>query len=96
MYSADGFVKSMMASLDSRFKAYDKAVSNTNGVLDKSKFVELEKFCNEADADGMIKEGYAKFASEEIALNADNELISKMELCGHLSDHEVYLYVPTN
>ena len=81
MYSADGFIKSMMASLDSRFKAYDKAVSETNGVLDKAKFVELEKgFYDEAfDADGMIKEGYAKFASEEIALNASNELVSKME-----------------
>ena len=81
MYSADGFVKSIMASLDSRFKAYDQAVSATNGVLDKAKFTELEqKFYDEAfDADGMIKDGYAKFASEEIALNADNELISKME-----------------
>ena len=29
------------------------------------------------DADGVIQEGYAKFASEEIALNADNELISR-------------------
>ena len=27
----------------------------------------------------MIKDGYAKFASQEIALNADNELIAKME-----------------
>ena len=81
MYSADGFIKSMMASLDSRFKAYDKAVSETNGVLDKAKFVELEqKFYDEAfDENGMIRDGYAKFASEEIALNADNELISKME-----------------
>jgi hypothetical protein len=81
MYSADGFVKSMMASLDSRFKAYDKAISETNGVLDKAKFIELEKgFYDEAfDADGMIKEGYAKFASEEIALNADNKLIAGLE-----------------
>ena len=55
MYSADGFVKSMMASLDSRFKAYEEAVSATNGVLDKAKFTDqLEaKFYNEAfDADG--------------------------------------------
>ena len=27
----------------------------------------------------LIKEGYAKFASEEIALNADNDFISGME-----------------
>ena len=81
MYSADGFVKSMMASLDSRFKAYDLAVSETNGVLDKAKFIELEqKFYNEAfDQDGVIKEGYAKFASEEIALNADNDMVAALE-----------------
>ena len=81
MYSADGFVKSIMASLDSRFKAYDQAVSATNGVLDKAKFTELEqKFYDEAfDADGVIKEGYAKFASQEIALNADNKLVGALE-----------------
>ena len=81
MYSADGFVKSVMASLDSRFKAYDKVVSETNGVLDKAKFVELEKgFYNEAfDAEGLLKEGYAKFASEEIALNADNNIVASLE-----------------
>ena len=99
MYGADGFVKSMMASLDSRFKAYDKVVSETNGVFDKAKFVELEKqFYNEAfDADGMIKEGYAKFASEEIALNADNEIVSTLEnAMDQVPDHEVYLHVPTD
>ena len=55
-------------------------MSATNGVLDKAKFTELEqKFYDEAfDADGMIKEGYAKFASEEIALNADNKLHLKI------------------
>ena len=85
MYSADGFVKSMMASMDSRFKAYDKAVSETNGVLNKSDFVKLEKqFYDEAfDSEGLLKDGYAKFASEEIALNADNKLIGQME---HLMD----------
>ena len=37
-------------------------------------------FYDEAfDADGMLKDGYAKFASQEIALNADNELIANME-----------------
>ena len=56
-------------------------MSATNGVLDKAKFTELEqKFYDEAfDADGVIKEGYAKFASEEIALNASNEYISRVE-----------------
>ena len=56
-------------------------MSATNGVLDKAKFTELEqKFYDEAfDADGVIKEGYAKFASEEIALNADNNTWSRVE-----------------
>ena len=58
MYSADGFVKSMMASMNSRFSAYDQAISEV-GILDNAKFVDLEqKFYNEAfDADGMIKDG---------------------------------------
>ena len=81
MYSADGFVKSMMASLDSRYKAYDAALTQNNGVFNKADFIKLEQgFYNEAfDADGVLKEGYAKFASEEIALNADNQMVSKME-----------------
>ena len=81
MYSADGFVKSVMASLDSRYKAYDAAVMKNNGVFSKAEFDKLEQgFYDEAfDADGMIKDGYAKFASQEIALNADNELIANME-----------------
>lgn len=85
MYSADGFVKSMMASLDSRYKAYDAAVMKNNGVFDKNTFRQLEQsFYDEAfDADGMIKDGYAKFASEEIALNAENPLIERLE---HLMD----------
>ena len=81
MYSADGFVKSMMASLDSRFKAYDKVVSAKNGVLDKADFVELEKklYSEAFDENGVLKDGYAKFASEEIALNASNEFITGIE-----------------
>ena len=81
MYSADGFVKSVMASLDSRYKAYDAAVMKNNGVFSKAEFDKLEQgFYDEAfDADGMLKDGYAKFASQEIALNADNELIANME-----------------
>ena len=43
MYSADGFVKSMMASLDSRYKAYDAAVMKNNGVFDKKTFEQLEQ-----------------------------------------------------
>ena len=81
MYSADGFVKSAMASLESRYKAYDAALAQNNGVFSEADFIKLEQgFYDEAfDADGVIKEGYAKFASEEIALNADNDMVSKME-----------------
>ena len=67
-------------------------------MLDKAKFTELEqKFYDEAfDADGMIKEGYAKFASEEIALNADNETdIKLLRVLWISSRSQVYLYVPT-
>ena len=43
MYSADGFVKSVMASLDSRFKAYDQAVMRTMVCSDKDEFDKLEQ-----------------------------------------------------
>ena len=59
-----------MASLDSRYKAYDAAVMKNNGVFNKSEFEKLEQgFYDEAfDADGMIKDGYAKFASKRLLL----------------------------
>ena len=80
MYSADGFLKSMTASMSSRFKAYDKLAAD-GIVFDKAKFRDLEKqFYNEAfDADGVLTDKFAKFAAEEIALNADNEFVSGIE-----------------
>ena len=81
MYASDGFLKSVMASFESRLKAYDTAVTQNNGVFNKQDFVRIEQdLYNQAfDADGMIKDGYAKFASEEIALNADVASIQAIE-----------------
>jgi hypothetical protein len=70
----------MTASMSSRFKAYDKLASD-GIVFDKAKFRDLEKgFYSEAfDADGVLTDEFAKYASQEIALNADNKFISDIE-----------------
>ncbi len=81
MYSADGFLKSVMASFDSRLKAYDDVIAQNNGAFVKEDFVKLEKdlYSQAFDDDGVLKDGYAKFASEEIALNADVPAIQAIE-----------------
>lgn len=80
MYSADGFLKSMTASMSSRFKAYDKLAAD-GIVFDKAKFRDLEKgFYAEAfDADGVLTDKFANYAAQEIALNADNEFVTGIE-----------------
>ena len=81
MYSADGFLKSMMASFDSRLKAYDDVMLKNNGAFKRQDFLDLEKqlYDQAFDADGVLKDGYAKFASQEIALNADVAGIEAIE-----------------
>ena len=73
MYSADGFVKSMMASANSRAKAFDELYQANNGVISKDQFrkVEQDLYNQTFDEQGVIRDGYAKYMSEEVALNAD-------------------------
>ena len=71
----------MMASFNSRTRAYDELFQQNGGAFTKSEFqaVERKLYDESFDENGLLRDGYAKFASEEVALNADNELISKME-----------------
>ena len=73
MYGADGFVKSMMASFNSRTRAYDELLAKNGGAFTKAEFQDVERaLYNESfNSDGSLKDGYAKFMSEEVALNAD-------------------------
>ena len=77
MYSADGFVKSMMASMNSRGKAFDELYEKGNGVIDDAAFAKIEKdiYDQTFDDQGVLRDGYANFMSEEVALNADVPLV---------------------
>ena len=77
MYSADGFVKSMMASANARAKAFDELYQANNGVINQAQFrkVEQDIYNQTFDEQGVIRDGYAKYMSEEISLNADVAIV---------------------
>ena len=81
MYSADGFAKSVMASGNARGKAFDALYQKSNGAIDPVEFkrIEQELYDQTFDEQGILKEGYAKFQSEEIALNADVPALQSFE-----------------
>ena len=81
MYAGDGFLKQFMATLNSRVNAYDQLAMETNGAWSKKQFRKLEKklYKNLFDEEGTLKPGFAKFASEEIAMNAEVPAVKAME-----------------
>jgi hypothetical protein len=81
MYSLDGFLKSMMASGTARAKAYDEVFQATNGAFDDVLFNQKQKeLYNKAfDNTGLLTDEAAKFASGELALNLDNEVVQRLE-----------------
>ena len=81
MYSSDGFVKSMMASANARGGAYDKLFQENGGSFSKADFQKIERqlYSQTFDENGLLKDGYAKFTSEEIALNADVPLVNAFQ-----------------
>ena len=81
MYSLDGFLKSMMASGTARAKAYDEVFQATNGAFDEVLFDQKQKelYSKAFDSSGMLTDEAAKFASSELALNLDNEIVQRLE-----------------
>lgn len=73
MYGADGMVKSMMASFNSRTRAFDELLMNGDGTATKADFRKLEQqiYNDSFNEEGILTDKYAKFMSEETALNAD-------------------------
>lgn len=73
MYVADGMVKSMMASFNSRTRAFDQLLMDGDGAVTKAQFrkVEQQIYDESFDKDGLLTDKYAKFMSQETALNAD-------------------------
>ena len=78
MYAADGFLKSTIASMNSRGKAFDTLIQRNNGKISPEEFKAVEKsiYDQTFDSDGLIKDEYVKFQSEEISLNADVPLVN--------------------
>jgi len=81
MYALDGFMQSMMASGVARAKAYDELFSKTRGAFDADEFNKLQRklYSDSFDESGMLTNKAAKFASSELALNLDNEIVSRLE-----------------
>ena len=84
MQAIDGFTGSMMASMTSRLKAYDELFTRTKGVWNDEVAAEFQqmqqRLYGEAfDESGLLTDKYAKFATGEIAMNLDNDLVGTFE-----------------
>lgn len=81
MHALDGFTNSMIASLNSRFKAYDEMFKETGGAWDAELFnkKQRELYSKVFDNTGLIKDEAVAFASKEISLNLDSEMVAGLE-----------------
>lgn len=81
MTAIDGFTQSVMASGVARSRAYDEMMSKTKGVFNLDEFnTTQQKLYNEMfDETGLLRDNAAKFASGEISLNLDSELVNGLE-----------------
>ena len=81
LYAIDGMTNSFMASGMARARAYDELFSATRGAIDNVEFQKLQRqFYNESfDESGKLTNEAAKFASQEIALNLNNEVVKRFD-----------------
>ncbi len=77
LYAIDGFTNSFMASGIARARAYDDLYAKTNGSFHRADFrkVQRDLYDQAFDANGLLTDSAAKFASQEIALNLDNATV---------------------
>lgn len=81
MYALDGFMKSMMASGVARAKAYDELFQASKGAFNIDDFNKVQKklYSEAFDETGLLTDKAAQFASSELALNLDNEVVARLE-----------------
>ena len=82
LYAIDGFTNSFIASGMARAKAYDEVLDAHKGAVDMEEFARpiQQRLYNEAfDETGKLTDEASKFASQEIALNLDNEVVKRFE-----------------
>lgn len=81
MYAIDGFTKAFATSMVTRAKAYDEFFDASKGVLDQAGFQAKQKQLYSAafSEDGLLTDEAAKFASSEISLNLDSDVVNRLE-----------------
>ena len=82
LYAIDGFTNSFIASGMSRAKAYDEVLHKYKGAVDLEEFARpiQERLYRESfDETGKLTDEASKFASQEIALNLDNDVVNRFE-----------------
>jgi hypothetical protein len=81
MHAIDGFTNSMIASMNSRFKAYDELFGASRGTFDEALFNQKQReiYSRAFDSTGLITDDAVKFASKELTLNLDNEMVAGLE-----------------
>ena len=81
MHSIDGFTNSMIASMNARFKAFDQLYDTTKGTFDEALFNQKQRelYSQAFDETGLIKDEAVKFASKELTLNLDNDMVAGLE-----------------
>ncbi len=82
LYAIDGFTNSFMASGMARAKAYDEVMHLHKGAVNMEEFARPihERLYREAfDESGKLTDEATKYASQEIALNLDNEVVKRLD-----------------
>lgn len=81
MYAIDGFTKAFATSMVTRAKAYDQFFDGTKGVLDEAGFMAKQKelYDQAFDKTGLLTDKAASFASSEISLNLDSDVVNRLE-----------------
>ena len=81
LYAIDGFTNAFMAAGSARARAYDSLLQSSKGSFDDADFMKLQRqLYNESfDNTGKLTDTAAKLASQEIALNLDNQTVKQFE-----------------
>jgi hypothetical protein len=77
MTAGDGFVRSFLANVEARGRAYDQMARETSGAIDYQALrkAQGQVYSEMFDANGMITDKAVEYASREIALNLDTPVV---------------------
>mgnify|MGYP003111998651 CR=1 FL=1 len=81
LFAIDGMTNSFMASGVARARAYDSLAKDFNGAVNFKAFQAKQKdlYAQAFDSTGLLTDTAAKYASQEIALNLDNEMVKAFQ-----------------